>query len=217
MPICNQGFPIRALRGVRRVARSSAFVLGALIAAVLPNLSGCNAMSSPQEAGMELAVKIDTSKPIRFSTHSFGAHCFDATECRVIYFGRVIRSGDYSERALHYPAGDLSSHLMAPHIGIPNFQAPVKVSWTTMDGTPLNAEIDISDIFKDEIIRHQVPKDQLQPFLYSPIEPDIMLVVRGRTIEIFMRAEVPTIELQIPGNQYSNFRSDLVLVYSHNY
>jgi len=199
--------PRRAFRAIARVAATAALAL----------LTGCNAMSSPQEAGMELAVKIDTSKPIRFSTHSFGAHCYEATECRVVYFNRVIRSGDYPESAIPYPTNDLSERLIAPHIAIPNFQSPAEVSWKSMDGKHLEARVDIAEIFKDEVIRHQVSQDDLAPFLYAAIEPDIVLVVRDRTLEVFMRAEVPTRELQVPGNPYSNFRNDLILAYRRSY
>lgn len=217
MSIRSQGFPIRALRGVQRATRQCALVFGAFAVAVLPNLSGCNAMSSPQEAGMELAVKIDTSKPIRFSTHSFGAHCFEATECRVVYFDRIIRSGDLPENTTPYPTDGLSKRLVAPHIAIPNFPAPAKVAWRAMDGTRLSADVDIAEIFGDELVRHEVPDGELQPFLYSPVEPDILLVVRNRTINVFMRAEMPTKKPQIQGNPYSNSRNDLVLAYSRSY
>lgn len=215
MSISSRGFPIRALRGIQRVRRSFELVHGALAALILLSLSGCNAMSSPQEAGMELAVKIDTSKPIRFSTHSFGAHCFDATECRVVYFGRIIRSG--SKEAVPLPAGDLSRRLIAPHIGIPNFQSPVQVSWIASDGTLLHAEVDVAQIFKDQIVLHQVPKDQLPNFLFSPIEPEIIVVVRDRTIDVCMRAHIPTVSLQDPDNSYTDFRNDLVFVHSRSY
>ena len=62
MPMLDQGFLIRALRSVQRTARPPALVFCARASGVLPSLSGCNAMSSPQEAGMELAVKIDTQE-----------------------------------------------------------------------------------------------------------------------------------------------------------
>jgi len=219
MPICNQGFPIRALRGARRAARSSAFVLGALVAAVLPNLSGCNAMSSPQEAGMELAVKIDTSKPIRFSRHDFGVACYDTYGCRVVYAGRV--RAEYSTDSKSPSAaeldGDFRDYLQAGYIGIRNFPAPALVSWRSADGTSLAAEVDMADIFKDEVVLHRVPPDQLPPYLYAPVEPEIVLVVNNRTIQVYMKAHITTAVLQEPGNRYSGFRSEPILAYSKTY
>ena len=47
--------------------------------------------------------------------------------------------------------------------------------------------------------------------------PDILLEVNDRTINVYMRAFVPTRELQIPGNKYSRFRDDLILAWSKTY
>ena len=87
------------------------FVRAAATAALLL-LAGCNAMSSPQEAGMELAVKIDTSKPIRFSRHDFGVACYDTYGCRVVYAGRVraeCPSSSSSRRCASRLSGDRSA------------------------------------------------------------------------------------------------------------
>lgn len=210
MPIRSQGFPIRFLSRAR-TARSSALVFGALAAAVLSNLSGCHAMSSPQEAGMELAVKIDTSEPIRFSTHAFGAHCFGGAGCRVEYSGRVIRNRSDNELNPPLPSTDLGELIVAPHIGIPNFPAPASVSWTSEDGDSLQALVDIGAIFADQLVRHDVPAAELPRFLYSEIEPEILVVVRDRQLDVFMRARIPI------ANEGAGVRNSLVLVDSQTY
>lgn len=210
MPIRSQGFPIRLLRRAL-AARSPALVFGTLAAAVLSSLSGCHAMSSPQEAGMELAVKIDTSEPIRFSTHAFGAHCFGGTGCHVEYAGRLIRSRLSNELNPPVPVSGLARLVSAPHIGIPNFPSSASVSWQSEDGSTLHALVDIAAIFEDQSVRHNVSQEDLPAWLYAEIEPEILVVVRDRTLDVFMRARIPT---EIPPN---SVRRDLVLAYSRTY
>ena len=62
--------------------------------------------------------------------------------------------------------------------------------------------------------RSNVPLDQV---LGDLGDPDIILEVNDRTINVYMRAFVPTRELQIPGNKYSGFRDDLILAWSRTY
>ena len=219
MSIRYQGFPSRALRGVQRAACPSALVFGALAAVVLRNLSGCSAMSSPQEAGMELAVKIDTSKPIRFSKHDFGASCFDTWGCRVRYNGFLHVDDAEDEKSA--PTSDFGpdylDHLSAGYVGVANFPESAQVEWHSLDRTALRATIDIGEIFKDQLVIHEVPADQLPPYLFTPVIPGILLVVEDRTIRVYMKAHISTKDLQVPGNRYSSFRNDVVLAYSKTY
>lgn len=219
MSISSQGFPIRALRGIRRAKRSFEPVHGALAALILLSLSGCHAMSSPQEAGMELAVKIDTSKPIRFSRHNFGAACYDTYGCRVHYAGRVrLNEPEDSKSPSPEEIGsDYLNYLSAGDIGIANFPPPADVTWRAADGTQLLARVDMAAIFADEIVLHTVPSDQLPPYLYAPVIPGVILVVNDRTVQVYMTAHITTQELQDRANSYSGFRKDMVLAHSKTY
>ena len=67
---------------------------------------------------------------------------------------------------------------------------------------------------KDQKVLHNVPKEDVLGDLGNP---DILLEVNDRTINVYMRAFVPTRELQIPGNKYSRFRDDLILAWSKTY
>lgn len=157
---------------------------------------------------MALAVKIDTSKPIRFSRHAFGAHCFGGTGCRVEYFDRVVRSRPENEPNPPIPTAGLERLISAPHVGIPNFPAPASIIWRSDDGAELHASVDIRRIFQDQIVRHKVPTKELPTWLYSEIEPEILVVVRNRTLDVFMRARMPTEQ---------GVRKDLMLAYSRTY
>jgi len=161
--------PRRAFRAIARVAATAALAL----------LTGCNAMSSPQEAGMELAVKIDTSKPIQ--THSFGAHCFGGFGCQVRYDGKFIRDRPEAESNPEVPGNDLESRLVAPYAGIRNFPSAAHVAWTTADGSRLSVEVDIAAIVAEWLAR--TSKSRLQS-----TEPEVFLVVIDRTVNVMIRS-----------------------------
>ncbi len=108
----------------------------------------------------------------------------------------------------------------ASHIGIrnfPHFPPPAEVTWRSKDGQPHHALVDLEAIFKDKVILHHVPQNQLPPILQADIRPDIILEVNDRTINVYMRAFVETTVLQEPGNKYSNSRNDLILAYTKTY
>jgi len=49
------------------------------------------------------------------------------------------------------------------------------------------------------------------------VRPNIYIEVNERTVSVLMRTHVATREPQVPGNVYSNFRSDTILVWSKTY
>lgn len=156
--------------------------------------------------------------PLRFEKHSFSARCYDTRECEVVYDN--LRHGDArpSPPASTYGT-DYLEGWMGGHGGIRNFPPAAKVSWVSKDGTSLEAEIDIGGIFKDELIRHFVPKEEVAdlPDGRNESPPSILLEVNDRVIRVYMRASVPTKHLQKPGNRHSISRRDLVLVKTYSY
>src|SRR3546814_19758995 len=97
-----------------------------------------------------------------------------------------------------------------------NFPPPAVVSWRSKDGTPLRAEVDIDKIFKDRLIRHNVAREDI-PEKAGVHNPDIVLEVDDRIINVYMRAFIPTKEQPTPRNKHSNFRHDLTKVFSRQY
>lgn len=153
--------------------------------------------------------------PLWFVRHNFGAHCFDTQSCEVLYNSFPHGSEEPSPSIASYgrPLDDL---LTAGFLSIANFPPPAIVNWRSKDGTSLRAEIDIGDIFKDQMIRHNVSREDI-PEGVGIHNPDIVLEVNDRTVNVYMRAFVPTKELQVPGNKYSDFRADLIQVFSRTY
>ena len=88
--------------------------------------------------------------------------------------------------------------------------------WRSKDGQPHEADIDIGEIFRDQKIVHRVPREDIREGV-SITDPDIVLEVEDRTITVYMRAFIPTKELQVPGNPYSGHRDDLLRVWSRTY
>lgn len=158
--------------------------------------------------------------PLKFQVHYFDAYSFSTRGCKV-YYGNMWRRLD-SEDELRVSSDQLGEGypgVLAARMGpIPNFPKPAKVSWVSQDGASLEAEVDIGEIFSDELVRHNLRREDVSPGGPGPgVMPGIILEVNDRTINVYMRAHISTAELQEPGNRHSNFRNDLIKVYSRTY
>jgi hypothetical protein len=162
-------------------------------------------------------VHIDTSRPIPFDRHKFGLACYDTYDCNVRYAGRKI--GGYPDDVLQPASATVEGYpnVMGGAYNLRNFPLPAEVSWRDKDGNPHEAKVDIAAIFKDQVVMHKVPQEQLPPILTANIDPEIILEVNDRTINVWMRGRVSTKELQIPGNIHSRFRDDMMLAYTLTY
>lgn len=159
--------------------------------------------------------------PLKFHRHTFSAHCYDTYGCQVDYAGVQQRdddSGELRPSSASYGA-DYQRNWGSGHGGIRNFPGPAEVRWRSKDGTAHEARIDIAALFADEVVRHNVSRDQVVdlPDGVYRLEPTIILEVNDRTIRVWMRAHVGTKALQEPGNRYSDFRSDVILVETYHF
>ena len=156
--------------------------------------------------------------PLKFVRHSFGAYCYDTIGCKVLYAG--FSHGARDEHQVSPPASsygpDYRERWKAGHLALPNFPPPAVVTWRSKDGTAHRAEVDIGEIFKDQRILHDVPRNEIAEGV-SINNPGIVLEVNDQTINVYMRAFIPTKELQIPGNRHSGHRNDLVLAWTRTY
>jgi hypothetical protein len=156
--------------------------------------------------------------PLKFRAHYFSVSTYSTYDCKVMY-GGVPRVYD-SEVELQSSSEDLGEKYpnnMTARMGpIPNFPPPAKVTWRSKDGTSHEAEIDIGNIFRDQLIRHNVAREDATDVPTSGT-PGIILEVNDRTINVYMRSMIATKELQKPGNRHSDFRNDLIKVFSQTY
>jgi len=152
--------------------------------------------------------------PLRFMRHNFGIATYALQECSVLYADRLHTSGP--RPALEDVHPNSLKAKTANHLMIRNFPSPAVVKWISRDGTPLEAQVDIGEIFKDELVVHETPREQASP--YTPmVNPDIVMEINDRTINVYMKAFISLRAPRIPGNRYSNSRSDLVLAWSRTY
>lgn len=168
-------------------------------------------------AQMQMDIK-PVAWPLRFKSHRFGAFCYDTQACSILYARFEHGSDKPSVPSSTYGPRYLD-HLNGGHLMIRNFPPPAEVTWRSRDGQAHKALIDIGEIFKDELIRHNVPREEMadQPDGEFKNDPSILLEVNDRTIRVYMRVHVPTKHFQKPGNRYSDFRNDLILAKSYTY
>ena len=186
-------------------------------------LTGCqSAMSSSPNSAPKSSGGSDSNVnpewPLRFKAHYFGAHCFDTQACEVLYRGFSHGEKNGISPSVASYGRPLEALLSAGRGPITNFPPPAKVTWYSKEGTSHEAEIDIGDIFKDQLIRHNLKRAEISEEGIGPgALPSIILEVNDRKINVYMRAHISTRELQKPGNQYSDFRNDLIKVFSQTY
>lgn len=158
---------------------------------------------------------IQNELPLRFKKHNFQAVCYDTYGCKVVYAGTVQRQDDPAKLAPPATADRRERWGFASHVGIENFPVPAVVTWTSHDGTPLHAQVDIGSLFKDELVRHHVPEADIPlETAAMPGGPDIFLEVDDRTISILMKATVAT---KRPTANGAGFVSELIPVWSKTY
>ena len=155
-----------------------------------------------------------TEFPLRFLRHNFGIATYAVQEYTVIYANRPYSGGPRPAREEVHP--NAFHGTSAGHISIRNFPPPAVVRWTSKDGTPLEAQVDIGEIFKDELVLYDVPREEISDRTPS-INPDIVMEINDRTINVYMRAFISLKEPRIPGNRHSDAQDELVLAWSRTY
>lgn len=201
------------------VRRPLSALAAAAIAVLLTSLAGCApSMTSARQAQHELNGNL---LPLQFKQHNFAVYVYNTRTCKVVY-----NNYDYTRLYQSEPAGPPPSldyrerWNLSGHVGIRNFPPAAEVTWTSSDGSSHQTSIDMARIFRDERVRYTVNDQEIAAGLYPQgifLDPLIILEVNDRTVSIFMKAAIPTKELQIPGNQYSDFRDDTVPVWTRTY
>ncbi|HEX5307066.1 MAG TPA: hypothetical protein VFW82_13375 [Dyella sp.] len=190
----------------------------ALCFSLLP-LTGCtHAMSSTPVAQHTVNGNL---LPLRFKIHSFEAVAYNTIKCSVLYDNHEFTPFATDTPTSRPPSADYRDHWnYAFYLGVRNFPGPAKVSWTSLDGTSHTAAIDLAQIFRDERVLTKVPDDEFVPKMYPQglfLDPSIYLEVNDRTISVYMRALIPTQHRQVPDNEYSDARDDVILAWTHTY
>lgn len=156
---------------------------------------------------------------LHFKRHNFEALCYDAIGCTVVYNGHYQVHEAEDVISPPKPAGIGLKAWGSKELDIRNFPKPAEIRWKSKDGMAHVASIDIGQIFKAELIWHNLRKEDMADFYAGPVagSPDIYLEVDGRTINVYTAMFIPTRDEQITGNKDSNFRKDIFLVWSRTY
>ncbi|WP_243412219.1 hypothetical protein [Cognatiluteimonas telluris] len=154
--------------------------------------------------------------PLRFNDHDFDALCYNTIGCRVSYAGTIEVNEPPDVVSPPPLSADYRKHWgFASHVGIRNFPPPAFVEWKSLDGVPHEAHIDIGAIFKDELVLHHVPLDEIpKRTAATPGGPGIFLEVNDRTISVYMQS---TIALKDLPTRRSAFVNELNLAWTHTY
>lgn len=195
--------------------------MAAMIAAALAT-TGCQGMAkTPGREPAEDAVRIDNTVadwPLKFVQHSFGARCYSTYGCTVDYngFRHVQDPDDVLQPSSDEVHPDAFQNANAGYVGVMNFPPPARVRWRSRDGAQHEALVDIAEIFSDGLLLHNVPREDVREGV-SILNPAIVLEVNDRTVNVYMRARIPTKSLRVEGNPHSDYRRDMVLAWSRTY
>jgi len=193
-----------------------------LASSLFPALTGCqSAMSTPSTPSEHESSDVSYSNvnakwPLEFRVHYFGAHCFDTQECEIRYRGFPHGNKDGPSPSVASYGRPLEDLLSAGRGPIPNFPPPAEVTWRSKDGTSHEAEIDIGEIFKDQLIRHNVSHEDASDPATDGM-PHIILEVNDRTINVYMRATMWLKQPRFPERPLSDSQRDLIKVFSRTY
>lgn len=160
--------------------------------------------------------------PLRFKKHSFSTVTYDTWGAEVVYAGRLRRhdDADVLQRSSASYGPDWQRGWGGTYGGIRNFPPPAQLKWRSKDGTPHAAEIDIGALFEDEVIRHNVPREEMA---YLPdgkyeLEPAVILEINDRTVRVYMQSTVPLRrKIEIQGVMRNDHRAEPVLVKTYTY
>jgi hypothetical protein len=205
-----------AMQRHRFSARSTAALAIALGATFL--MQGCQTAMTTHATENPLSGDLFSPWPLRFKEHNLGIHCFDTYGCKVIYDGwvQVMDDPEVLQPSSASLGVDYRKNWLGGWLGFRNFPPPAKVSWQSKDGTAHEARIDFRKLFKDELVRHNVPREKI-PSYATFRDPDIHLEINDRTIHVYMLASIPLKEPRVPGNRFSTMQRDLILVHTETY
>ncbi len=155
--------------------------------------------------------------PLRFKRHKFSVFTYDTYGARVTYAGQVQINEPDSElqRSSASYGSDYQRNWSGIHGMIPNFPRPLEATWRSKNGAAHEASIDFGELFKDEVVRHNVAREDMADLPdgeYSS-EPAIVVEINDRTIRVYMRAMVLLKRrVEIAGVMRAASKYELVLV-----
>jgi hypothetical protein len=161
--------------------------------------------------------------PLFFTRANWGHSCFNVQACMVTLGTWEMKEEKLEPRQVIDPTqlrGYPDQVLRAGGVGVAPFEEqhahPARVLWRAKDGTVLRASIDILDIFKNRLIRHETPREDVSE-IGSIAFTEIILEVNDRTIHVYTRSRIPTKLNASPGNPPRYSSRKLIKVFSQTF
>jgi len=192
--------------------------LAAALVATALTTTGCQGMAMTHDQPQPVSAAPQqgplTEFPLRFLRHNFGIATYAVQEYTVIYANRPYSGGPRPALEDVHPNARKSAR--GGHISIRNFPPPAVVRWKSRDGTQLETQVDIGEIFKDELVLYDVPREEVSDRTPA-INPDIVMEINDRTINVYMRAFISLKAPRFPDRPHSDSQDELVLAWSKTY
>ncbi|RMH87554.1 hypothetical protein EBB59_12880 [Lysobacter pythonis] len=160
--------------------------------------------------------------PLRFDSYSLGAYCFNTLKCRIIFNRRQLSLYLDEPSGKPLPKENWSASFGSTEaFETRGFPSPVDIKWTALDGIERETEIDLETVFPGHEILHNVPRESVDEYWATHMKHHarIYLEINDRTINIYIKARVPTniIEDPIgcPGKIISH--RDMLLAWTRTY
>ena len=157
--------------------------------------------------------------PLKFERYSFGARCYNTLRCSIVYDNNQ-HAGEWDKPGGPEPeAADWRDQWSAGFIPSDSrkFLEPISIEWYSLDGSHHRELLDLELIFKDRIIHHDVPRNEIPEGWAHKLSVDVLLEVNHRTVSVYMKARIAMKEQQTPGNPHSCGRTCLTLVWTRMY
>ena len=164
------------------VLLTSLALTGCQAAMTNPTRSSDSPNSVTPSSGKETSLAVIADWPLRFTAHDFDAFCYSTYGCKIKYgnYRRINDPEDQLKLSSASVGSKYPSNLSASYGPIRNFPPPAVVIWRSKDGTPLRAEIDMAQIFNDQLILHNLKREEISTKGSVPL-PQIILEVNDRT------------------------------------
>ena len=208
--------------GRRLRAASFAFAMALALGACASHAPATPQPARPAAKLVQLTKLPPKQWPLKFRRHRFSAFCYSTYGCTVHYAGmqQCADAPDVLQPSSASYGPDYRRNWSGMHGMIDNFPPPADVDWRSADGQAHHATIDIGALFQDQVVRHNVSREEMADLVDGEYrgEPSIILEVNDRTIRVYMREMIFLKKLVMIGKHERNdHRYESILVHTSTY
>lgn len=154
--------------------------------------------------------------PLTFTHLQFGGACFDTVTCGIRYNNFEFGLAQPAPPRSRMSPQQYTSIMTAGYGPVARIAPPAQLNWISKDGSKLEAQANIAEIFKDRLVRHSTPREDIAEGA-SMGSTDVIVEIEDRTVSVYTRMMIPLKKPLDPANRFSTFRDDLIKVWSKTY